>query len=52
MSERNRVRTQMRREVKVGTLLLGNDKNNVIADKVLSYFLCLSSKFEGLNNNN
>ena len=22
----------------VGTLLLGNDKNNVIADKVLSYF--------------
>ena len=51
MSERNRVRTQMRREVKVGSLLLGNDKNNVIAD-VLSYFLCLSSKFEGLNNNN
>ena len=27
-----------RREVEVGTLLLGNDKNNVIADKVLSYF--------------
>ena len=30
--------TQMRKEVEVGTLLLGNDKNNVIADKVLSYF--------------
>ena len=35
-----------RREVEVGTLLLGNDKNNVIADKVLSYFQCLSSRFE------
>ena len=30
--------TQRRKEVEVGTLLLGNDKNNVIADKVLSYF--------------
>ena len=29
--------TQGRREVEVGTLLLGNDKNNVIADKLLSY---------------
>ena len=27
-----------RREVEVGTLLLGNDKNNVIVDKVLSSF--------------
>ena len=27
-----------RREVEVSTLLLGNDKNKVIADKVLSYF--------------
>ena len=36
---------QRRREVKVGTLLLGNDKT-VITDKVLSYFYCLSSKFE------
>ena len=27
-------------------LLLGNDKNSVVADKVLSYFECLSSKFE------
>ena len=34
----------MKRELEVGTLLLGNDKNNVIADNVLSYFL--SSKFE------
>ena len=33
-------------EKEVGTLLLGNDKNNVLADKVLSYFQCLSSKFE------
>ena len=32
-------------EVEVGTLLLSNDKNNV-AENVLSYFLCLSSKFE------
>ena len=27
-----------KREVKVGTLFLGNDKNNVIANKVLSCF--------------
>ena len=40
------VTTQVRREVEVGTLLLGNDKNNAIADNVLSYFKCLSSKFE------
>ena len=33
-------------EEEVGTLLLSNDKNNVIAESVLSYFLCLSSKFE------
>ena len=32
------IMTQGRREVEVGTLLLGNDKNNVIADKVLSCF--------------
>ena len=32
------VTTQGREEVEVGTLLLGNDKNNVIADKVSSYF--------------
>ena len=32
------VTTQGRQEVEVGTLLLGNDKNNVIADKVSSYF--------------
>ena len=30
--------TQGRREVEVGTLLLGNDKNNVIVDIVSSYF--------------
>ena len=30
--------TQRREVVKVGTLLLDNDKNNVIADNVLSYF--------------
>ena len=33
-------------EVEVGTLLLSNNKNNVIAENVLSYFLCLGSKFE------
>ena len=32
--------------VEVGTLLLSNDKNSVIAENVLSYFLCLSSTFE------
>ena len=32
------VATQGRREVEVGTLLLGNDKNDAIADKVLSCF--------------
>ena len=32
------VTTQRRREVEVGTLLLGKNKNNVIADKVLRYF--------------
>ena len=30
--------SQRSREVEGGTLLLGNDKNNVIANKVLSYF--------------
>ena len=29
--------TQGTKEVEVGTLFLGNDKNNIIADKVLSY---------------
>ena len=29
--------TQGRREVEGGPLLLGNDENNVIANKVLSY---------------
>ena len=38
MSEKKRVTTKGRREVDVGTLLLGNDKNNVIVDKKLSYF--------------
>ena len=33
-------------ELEVGTLLLSNDKNSVITENVLSYFLCLSSKFE------
>ena len=40
------VTTQVRMEVEVGTLLRSNDKNNAIAENVLSYFLCLSSKFE------
>ena len=32
------VTTQGRREAEVGTLLLGNDENNIIAENVLSYF--------------
>ena len=32
------VTTQGRREVEVGCLLLGHDKNNVITKKVLGYF--------------
>ena len=32
------VMTQGRRQMEIGTLLLGNDKNNVIANKVLTYF--------------
>ena len=32
------VMTQGKREVELGALLLSNDKNNVIAEKVLSYF--------------
>ena len=39
MSEKNQgLRRVGRRKVEVGTILLGNDKNNVVADKVLSYF--------------
>ena len=38
--------TQVKMEMEVVTLLLSNDKNNVIDENVLSYFLCLSSKFE------
>ena len=32
------VTIQGRREVEVGTLLLSNDENNVIAENLLSYF--------------
>ena len=46
MSEKNQVTTQGRRDVEVAILLLNNDKNNVIAENELSYFSCLSSKFE------
>ena len=38
--------TQVKMEWEVGTHLLSNDKNNVIAENVLRYFLRLSSKFE------
>ena len=38
--------TQVRMEVEVGTLLLCNNKNNVTAENVLSYFVYLTSKFE------
>ena len=40
------VTTQVKMDVEVGTYLLSNDKNNVIAKNILRYFLCLSSKFE------
>ena len=36
MSEKNQGLQHRRKEVKVGTLLLGNDKN-VITNKLLSY---------------
>ena len=42
MSKKNRVTTQGRKKEEVGTLLLGNDKNNVIVNYLLSYLLCLS----------
>ena len=38
------ITAQVTIEVEVGTLLLSNDKNNVIAENVLSYFSSLSSK--------
>ena len=46
MSEKNQELQHGRKELEVATVLVGNDKNNVIADKVLRYFWCLSSKFE------
>ena len=38
--------TQGKRELEIGTLLTGNDKSNVIADEMLTYFQFLGSKFE------
>ena len=40
------VTTQVRKEAEVDTLLLSSDKNSVIAENVLSFSLCLGSKFE------
>ena len=42
MSKKNQVLRHGRKEVEVGTLLLGNDKNNVIVNYLLSYLLILS----------
>ena len=42
MSKKNQVLRHGRREMEVGTLLLGNDKNNVIVNYLLSFLLCLS----------
>ena len=42
MSKKNQVLQHGRREMEVGTLLLGNDKNNVIGNYLLSFLLCLS----------
>ena len=36
------VKTQGRKEVEVGTLLIGNDKNSFIVNYLLSYLLRLS----------
>ena len=44
MSEKNRVMTQGRREIRVGILLLSNDENNVIVKNLLSLFYCSSLK--------
>ena len=44
--KRIKVTIQRRMVVEAGTLYLDNDKNNIIANKILSYFYCLSSKFE------
>ena len=38
MSEKNQEFWHRRKKLEVGTFLLSNDKSNVIADKVLSYF--------------
>ena len=37
MSEKNQITNQGRRELEVGNLLPGNDRNSVNADQVLSY---------------
>ena len=37
MPKKNWVTTQGKKEEEVGTLLLGNDKNNVIVNYLLSY---------------
>ena len=42
------VTTQGRKEVEAGTLLLGNDKNNVTANKLLSCFQCFSFQWKWL----
>ena len=44
--EESGVATHRKSEVEVGTSLLGNNKINVIADEVLTYFQCLRSKFD------
>ena len=46
VSKESEATTQVRMEVEVSTLLLSNHKSNVIAENVLTYFLCLSSVFE------
>ena len=40
------VTTECKRDMEVGTPLLGNDKDNVITKKVVSYFQGSGSKFE------
>ena len=38
MSEKNQGLKHGRRDVELGTLLLSNDENNVLAKNLLSYF--------------
>ena len=42
ISKKNQGSWHGRKEVEVGTILLGNDRSNVIVNYLLSCFLCLN----------